>query len=693
MPDFLLEIGTEEIPARFLTETLTELGEKAAALLAAARLEHGALKTYGTPRRLVLFVAGVAEKQKPLVREIKGPPRRTAFDAQGRPTKAATGFARGQGIDVEALVVRPVGETEYVFAVKEEPGQPALQTLAEVCPRLITGLSFAKPMRWGDKELRFIRPIRWLVALYGDAVVDFSLDGLQPGRISRGHRFLSRGAVAVQNPADYFARMAENFVVVDPAERRQIIQEQLQALAAAACGAVPPDEQLLDDVVNLVEYPTAFCGGFPEKYLELPEAVLVTAMREHQRYFPVYGKDGRLLPRFIAVHNSAPEHTETIRKGNEQVLRARLADAAFFYHEDRLVSLSSRVEGLKKVVYQEELGTLYDKTRRLVALVQHLGMLLGVSPEEAEAASRAALLSKADLLTSMVYEFPELQGVMGREYALKDGEPEAVAAALYEQYLPRFAGDKLPETAPGRILSIADKIDNLVGCFGIGLIPTGSQDPYALRRQALGICHIVLEGGLRFSLSDLIHWVHAEYQGRLKRGAGEVLADLAEFFKQRLRVIFGERGVLPEVTEAVLAAGADDPDAAYRRAAALQDFLEEPGFFDLHTAYTRAANLSRGEPGGEPDPAHFVDPAERRLYEAVERLRPVVMEAVTGRRYRDALERLSTLREPVDAFFDAVLVMDENPVRRENRLALLQAVVRLVHQVADLTRIPALRKD
>ncbi|RJX19350.1 MAG: glycine--tRNA ligase subunit beta [Ammonifex sp.] len=687
MRDFLLEIGTEEIPARFLPGALVELADKAEALLAGERLGYSAVRTYGTPRRLVLFVTGIPEKQEALVQEVKGPPRQAAFDAAGQPTAAAVGFARSQGVDVGSLIFRGAGKTEYVFALKEEPGRPSPAVLAELCPRLITGLYFPRPMRWGDKELRFIRPIRWLTALYGDKVIDFNIDGLKSGRDSQGHRFLAAGAVPVKDPADYFKRLAAGFVIVDPAERRRIIWEQVERLAAAEKGLVRRDEELLDEVVNMVEYPTAFRGSFPEQYLDLPAAVLVTAMREYQRYFPVYGKNGRLLPRFIAVHNSTPEQTAAISAGNEQVLRARLADASFFYREDCSVPLASRVEGLKKVVFQEELGTMYDKTGRLGNLVKYLGSLLKVGPQDQKTLSRAAFLAKADLLTNMVYEFPELQGVMGREYALKDGESKAVAEALYEQYLPRFAGDVLPQTLPGRLLSIADKVDNLVGCFGMGLVPTGSQDPYALRRQALGICHIILDGGLPVSIADLIARAYREYGDRLKHGDHVVRDELLEFLHQRLRAVFGEQGIRPDVTEAVLAAGADDIHAARLRAEALQDFASKPSFEDVHTAYTRAANLSRGAPDTGPDPAYFTDPAEQKLYEIVTALRKETAPDLNKGDYRRVLQKLSGLRGPVDAFFDAVLVMDEDRTLRENRLALLRAAAELVRLVADLGKV------
>ena len=687
MKDFLLEIGTEDVPARFLTGVLAELGEKATAFLTEARLKYSAAKTYGTPRRLVLLAEKVAEVQEAQVYEVKGPPCKAAFDASGQPTRAAVGFAKSQGVDVSSLVVRPVGNAEYVFAIKEEPGRQASEVLAELCPRIISSLSFAKPMRWGDKELRFIRPIRWLVALYGDKVVDFTLDGVKSGRESRGHRFLSAGPVKVENPEDYFTKMAANFVMVDPAERRRVIWKEAEKLAALENGFIRKDEELLEEVVNMVEFPTVFCGSFLKEYLDLPEPVLTTPMREHQRYFPVYDAGGRLLPRFIAVHNSAPEHTPTIRAGNENVLRARLTDAAFFYREDLALRLAERVEGLKKVVYQEELGTMYDKTERLTNLVGYLGGVLKVKKEVQAAASRAAFLSKADLLTNMVYEFPELQGVMGKVYALKDGETPAVAEALYEQYLPRFAGDSLPETIPGRLLSIADKVDSLVGCFGIGLIPTGSQDPYALRRQAFGVCHIVLEGRLPLSLSGMISTAYREYGGKLKQDGAAVVGELLGFFQQRLKAIFSERGIASDVTDAVLAVGFDDIYAAWLRAEALQSFKDRPPFIDVYTAYTRAANLSRGVPEREPDPARFADSAEYRLYNAAVALREEISGDLKNRDYLKVLEKLSRLREPVDKFFDTVLVMDQDRTLRENRLALIKLVADLVRRVADLGRI------
>ncbi|ACX52825.1 glycyl-tRNA synthetase, beta subunit [Ammonifex degensii KC4] len=688
MRDFLLEIGTEEMPARLLSSILEDLREKAQELLREARLSYREIKTFGTPRRLVLLVKGLAEKQERLVREVKGPARRVAFDEEGKPTKAALGFARSQGVKVEDLVVRLVGDTEYVYAVKEEEGRPTPEVLRELCPRLITSLSFPRSMRWGDKKISFIRPIRWLLALYGEEVIPFELDGLKAGNVTRGHRFLSSAPVTVPSPEAYFQLMAENFVVVDPEERKKLILSQLEELAAREGGKVEADPELLEEVANLVEYATAFCGSFSPEFLRLPEAVLVTTMKEHQRYFPLRDKEGKLLPRFLAVHSSSPAHTEGIRKGNERVLKARLADASFFYREDLARPLADRVEGLKRVVYLEDLGTLYDKTLRLQELVAYLGNELGVDDATRKILARAAYLAKADLLTHMVYEFPELQGVMGREYALASGEDPAVAEALYEQYLPRFAGDALPQTMPGRILGLADKVDNLVGCFGLGLIPTGSQDPYALRRQALGIIHIITSASLSLSLSRLWEKAYQAYRGRLRLGLEEVLGSLRDFFAQRLRALWGEK-IRAEVIEAVLAVGFDDLNRAFLKTQALAAFCQDPAFPLLHTAYLRAVNILKGNlPEEKPDPSLFVHPAEQELYDTLVGLEEEVAPDLKRGDYFAVLQKLTRLHDPVARFFDGVLVMDENPALRANRLALLAWIVRLVREVGDISCIP-----
>ncbi|MFZ5648678.1 MAG: glycine--tRNA ligase subunit beta [Bacillota bacterium] len=688
MRDFLLEIGTEEMPARFVGPALEQLKDLAESLLKDKRIGFGRVQALGTPRRMAVYVAGLSESQESLVKEVKGPALKVAYNPAGEPTPAALGFARSQGIDIKDLVVKPVGPVEYVFAMKREEGRPTGAVLAEICPELVTGLHFPKPMRWGDLEFRFARPIRWIMALYGQDVVSFGLAGVESGRITYGHRFLSKGPIEITDPGDYFEKIRKAFVVADPAERKEIICRQVQQVAAAENGVAGKDEELLDEVNNLVEYPTAFSGSFDQSYLRLPKEVLVTAMREHQRYFPVTAPGGSLLPRFIAVRNGVSENIETVRAGNEKVLRARLADAAFFWDEDQKTPLEEKVPALKKIVWQESLGTVYDKVERIAYLALHITDKLGAG-EILPVVKRAAYLAKADLVTNMVYEFPELQGIMGREYALKSGESPDVARGIFEHYLPRFAGDILPSTTVGRILSLADKTDTLVGCFAIGIQPTGSQDPYALRRQALGICNIILDGELVLPVREIAARAYDGYSGKvsLKIDKESVLSDLEEFFRQRIRGLLIDRGYAYDIVDAVLAAGTDDILGVLMRVEALGRFREEPAFDAVITAYNRANNLTKKYAGTDVSPDLLQNPAEQDLYRSFVGVRQEVQNLLEKRDYSGALRQMAVLREPVDRFFEAVMVMVEDESIRDNRLALLKNVAGLASPLADLSKI------
>lgn len=685
--DYLLEIGVEEMPARFLKPALTELRENAAALFNEQRLPYKRLATYGTPRRIALYVEGLAVHQQPLEMEIKGPAVKVAYKPDGTPTRAAEGFARSQGVKVADLLKKPVGHVEYVFAVKRDPGRPALEVLPQAGISLISSLHFPKPMRWGDLEIRFARPIRWIVSLLGSDIVEFEFAGLKAGRTTCGHRFLSREAVTLMSAQEYFEKMRSNYVLVDPVERKQAIWRQVLEQARFAGGTVEKDEELLSEVNNLVEYPTALLGEFNKEYLRLPKEVLVTPMREHQRYFPVIGTDGKLLPKFIAIRNGTSEYLDIVRAGNEKVLRARLADADFFYKEDIKTSLADKVPALKKVVFQESLGTIYDKVVRIGVLAGFLAPEMGATEKEVKDTLRAAYLSKADLVTNMVFEFTELQGIMGKEYAMRSGEEPAVAEAIFEHYLPRFAGDQLPVTLPGKILSIADKIDNIVGCFAIGIQPSGSQDPYALRRQALGISHILLEGGFVVSLDKLIEAAYRGYEGKhqLKLNLTRVKEEVAEFFKQRLRGIFSDRGYSYDTIEAVLSVGFDNLSDTFLRLQALHNFRQNPAFGNLLTAFTRANNLSKNADVRPVDTSLLEDPSERELYESFLDIRQKVNEAKQD--YQAALAAIATMLEPLDNFFNSVMVMVEDEKLRVNRLALLAGLAGLVKRVADLGKI------
>ncbi|WP_347490609.1 glycine--tRNA ligase subunit beta [Desulfoscipio sp. XC116] len=689
--DFVLEIGVEELPARFLAPALAELERLAGQALQDNRLAYREIITCGTPRRITVFVRDVSENQQSLLQEVKGPAVKVAFNAEGEPTRAALGFAKSNGVQVEELVRKSVGPVEYVFAVKQEAGRSAVNVLTELVPTLIGGLHFPKPMRWGDLDMRFARPIRWLLCLFGGEVLPFSLSGLQSDRYTYGHRFLSSGRLAVAEAGAYFELMRGTHVIVDIDERRELIRRQVNEAAAREGGQAEIDADLLDEVANIVEYPTALCGSFDEDYLQMPEEVLITPMREHQRYFPVRGADGSLLSRFVAVGNSGSdqESIDIIRAGNEKVLRARLADAVFFWHEDLKTNLADRVEGLQKVVFQESLGTIYEKVQRITTLADLLAVRLGAGLQERGDTTRAAYLAKADLLTNMVYEFPELQGIMGREYALRQDEPHTVARAIYEHYLPRFAGDDLPETLPGRALSIADKADTLVGCFGVGIMPTGSQDPYALRRQALGICHIILDGELVLSLKEIIEQAYRGYAGRvqMKLTLEQVIAELEEFFRQRLRGLFIDRGLPYDTVDAVLAAGINDPAGTWLRGRALEKFRTDPAFEALLTAFTRAHNLAKKAAHDRVDPALFDSAAERELYQAFQSVSASAGVKIRERAYGAALSIIAQLQKPVDRFFNDVMVMVNDERVRDNRLALLQKISAFIGGMADLSKM------
>lgn len=681
--DLLLEIGTEEIPARFMPGILSQLKEIGGKKLADMRIGFSEIQTVGTPRRLALVVRGVDERQSDKESENRGPSVKIAFDASGNPTKAAQGFARGQGIDVDKLDVRD----GYVWAVVHEQGQPVIELLPSLLPDIITSLTFPKNMRWGDLDIRFVRPIRWLVALYGNEVIPFSVAEVESSNITRGHRFLSKGEIEVKSVDDYFAKLAENHVMVDQEVRRKVIREQVERIALNQGGKASIDEDLLEEVVYLVEYPTALCGRFEEEYLALPPEVIITPMREHQRYFPVIGNDGKLLPVFITVRNGGSDYIDIVRHGNERVLRARLADARFFFEEDKKVRLAERVNKLKTIVFQEGLGTLYDKTVRIRELASFIAQTVETSENELPDILRAAWLSKADLVTGMVYEFTELQGVMGREYALLNGENEAVAQAIFEHYLPRFSGDILPQSAAGRAISIADKMDNIVATFSRGLIPTGSQDPYALRRQALGIVNILVDAQYHLSLTALADKT-MDLLGITESGVRDKLvADIHEFFRLRIKNVLSDGEVRYDIIDAVMSAGTDDVYDTYLRAMALAKFSGASEMQKAVQAFTRAGNLAKSAVPVSVDASLFTTDAESELYVSYKNAKEAVGRAVAVMNYGEVLNAMADLAEPINKFFDTVMVMDKDEKIKNNRLALLKAVISLTTDFADLSKI------
>jgi glycyl-tRNA synthetase beta chain len=687
--DLLFEIGTEEIPARFMPSALEQLKNLAETGLALRRLNYQSLQVLGTPRRLALMVKNLDECQADIAEEVKGPAVKSAFDAEGKPTKAAEGFARGQGVRVADLLLRETAAGSYVFAVRRQVGRPAREVLPEFLLYLVNSLSFPKPMRWGYLEMRFARPIRWLVALYGEEEVKVEIGKVASGRSTRGHRFLGRQECSLAKPEDYRQVLADNFVIVDQAERRQEIWRQIIKLAAQENGWIKEDEDLLTEVTFLLEWPTAFTGDIEQKFLELPEEVVITPMREHQRYFPLYSKDGRLLPKFIAVRDGNDHQLAAVKSGNEKVLRARLADASFFYQEDLKEPLSAKVARLNPVMFQAGLGTMYQKMERIVSLSNYLAEQLELPEKTRADAMRCAHLAKADLVTGMVYEFPELQGIMGSYYAAHAGESAAVCQGIREHYKPRHAGDELPETPVGIVVAVADKIDNLTGCFAVGLIPTGSQDPYALRRQALGICHILLQIENNLSLRELIKTSYLAYASaaELKFPAKEVVAEVMSFFRQRIEAMMEEKGFKFDVVKAVLEGSWDNPIDVYYRCKALQAFREEEDFAALLTAFTRAANLAGKALVQGVDPAIFSERAELELYQRFSAIKKEADQRLMVRDYLEAFRLMASLWQPLDNFFAEVTVMTDKESVRNNRLALLKLISDYIGGIVNLSNI------
>ncbi|MFZ5946063.1 MAG: glycine--tRNA ligase subunit beta [Bacillota bacterium] len=687
MGNLLLEIGTEEIPAKFMPPALKQLKESAQQKLAELRLEYSRIETYGTPRRLVLEIRDLPQVQKDLVEEVKGPSAKVAFDAEGNPTKAAAGFARGQGVDVNDLTVKETESGAYVFALRKVAGQPVFQVLQELLPQLVLGINFPKPMRWGSYEVKYARPIRWIVSLFGEEVVDFQIADVQAGRTSRGHRFLGSQNIEIKNLDQYFKVMEDNYVIVDPNQRKDMIREQIKALADSINGQVEWDQGLLEEVVFLVEYPTALIGGFAERYLSIPKEAVITPMKEHQRYFPVLKDNGELLPKFITVRNGNKDNLTIVQAGNEKVLEARLADAKFFYDEDQKVKLEDYVNKLKTIVFQESLGTIYEKVERIHQAVGNISEMLKLDLSVKERALRAAYLSKADLVTNMVYEFPELQGIMGEKYALLSGEETVVAKAIFEHYLPRNAEDILPETLEGVLVSLADKIDTIAGCFAVGIEPTGSQDPYALRRQAAGICNIIIAKKLNLSLKSLINQALDNYQGKISVDRDKVSENIYKFFEQRVRNILSDANHRYDVTEAILAAGYDNLIETLGRAKGLDEVKGTANFKKLLTAFTRANNLAKKAETEEIKSEYLVDKVEQDLNQKLMVSKQEINRALTNNDYAGALSAVALLEESINAFFEGVMVMAEDTNVKNNRLAMLLNITKLVEPIADLTKI------
>ncbi|WP_301860893.1 glycine--tRNA ligase subunit beta [uncultured Megasphaera sp.] len=678
--DVLLEIGAEEIPAHYMPSILSQVHDLAERELTDAHISYEGIRTVGTPRRIALIVTGAAEKQADVSSKHKGPAVKIAYDADGKPTKAAMGFARGQKIAVEDLVV----EDGYVYANVTSVGADTASLLPDLLKGIITGLSFPKSMHWGSLDFHFVRPIRWIVALFGSDVVPFTIAGVTSGNVSRGHRFLGTGDFEIPSPAAYEETAKAHFLIVDPEERKQMILAGLQKLADEKGGTIIMDDDLLEEVVYLVEYPTALCGEFDRDFLKLPEAAIITPMKDHQRYFPMRDADGKLMNLFLTVRNGDDYHLETVQHGNERVLRARLDDAKFFFEEDKKKPLVDYVEKLKKIVFQDGLGTLYDKALRLQQITVFLNQKLDLGLDE-DLLKRASLLAKADLATQMVMEFTELQGVMGKEYALIDGENPDVAEAITEQYQPRFAGDVLPQTTMGKVLGLADKFDTITGMFSQGFIPTGSQDPFALRRQTIGVLNILMDAGWNLNCHEVFAFI-LQLLDVDDDKKGTIMAQLSDYFLLRLKNIFQDKGVDYHIIDCVLAADTLNAAEMDKRAQALTDsqFMSQD---TLLQAFTRVGNMVKDAEDTDVRPELFETEEEKALYSACQAMAVTLPQKYAVYDYAGVVDVLSEGVDAINKFLDNVLVMHENPEVKDNRMHLLTLVFSLIRPVGDIKKL------
>lgn len=684
--EFLLEIGTEEMPANYIAPALDNMEDLASSLLREERLEFSEIHCYATPRRLILHVADLSERQAALSREVVGPSKAVSFDpTTGQPTKAAIGFANSQGVDISELKIKKTQKGEYVYIIKMEEQKETDVILKELLPRLISSIRFPKMLRWDGSGLLFVRPIRWLMTIYNGEPVEFDYTGLKASDLSYGHRFMAPKPFKVKDFKSYKKFLEKSFVIIDQKERRRIIEDQLKTIAEKKRGKILEDEDLVNQAVYMVEYPYSVLGSFDSGYLSLPKELSINAMKEHQGYFSMIDKNGKLIPYFVSVCNIKTEDMGPIIRGNERVLAARLADAAFYFEKDKATRLDSLVEGLRGVIFQERLGTIYEKTQRILELSLYIyGIMGGVSLDKVK---RAAQLCKADLLTGVVREFPKLQGVIGREYALIQQEDEDVARAIDEHYLPRFAGDFFPASEIGAIIAVADKIDTIVGCFGVGLIPSGSEDPYALRRQGIGIIQVLIEKLQPVSLPDLIDRSMTLLEEKINRERDKIKMEVLHFLTQRMGYILSSKGIRYDLIDAVLSSRLDRPSDVYSRAIALSNASKDEGFDSLMTSFKRAINIIPKDFAYDLNLDKLREPAEKQLYDAYKAVEKKLSQTISKGRYKDLLKEISTLRGPIDNFFDKVLVMEKDLSTRYNRLALLSLIRSIFFQIADFSKI------
>ncbi len=694
MPQLLIEIGTEEIPAGYIEPALNAFADSLIQHLDQNRIDYGETRVFGTPRRLAVMVDDVAERQKTQSREFMGPPAQIAFDEHGLPTMAAKKFAEKNGISVNRLSVAETEKGRYVVARKTDPGQATRVILKNSLPALILSIPFPKTMRWSNLTIEFARPIHSILALLGDQAVSFAVGDIKSNRYTFGHRFLHPKKIKLSNSGQYLPALQDAWVIADIHQRRELMKQQMAEAVKRINGRVLPDAELVDIVTQLIEYPATILGTFEDHFLELPREVLITAMREHQRYFAVVAPDNRMMPYFLAVNNTLAKDMDLVKRGHERVLKARLEDARFFFKTDLKVSLEGMTKKLKSVLFQANLGSVYDKVNRVRTVSKKLADYLQLDSETAGYLDRAALLSKSDLVSQMVNEFPKLQGIMGRIYAQSAGDAEMSAQAIEEHYRPIYSGGPLPETVPGALLSIAEKIDTICGCFLIGLTPSGASDPYALRRQGIGLLQIIIERGFALAINELIQMSLSTFNDiKPHTTSEEASSQVVAFLMQRLAHILESEGISKDAVAAVIAVSESDtlPIIA-KKAQSLERLKKEPEFSTLAIGFKRVVNIIRkadpADTGIVPvDPALFEYEAEKTLFNMFDSIREQVTQLLKEGKIDEAFTAVSTLRTPVDRFFDDVLVMTDDAALRRNRLALLNQISRLFALLADFSRI------
>lgn len=687
MSELLLEIGTEEIPSDYLENGLKELKRLAELYLKDNRIEiEGGLHTYGTPRRLVLVGKAIADTQEDTIQEIIGPPQKAAFDEEGNPTKAAFGFAKKQGVSVDELQLLETPKGVYLYIKRKMPGRFTITILSEVLPKLIANIPWPKSMRWGSEEFSFVRPIHWILALFNGNIIPFEVAGITSGTQTRGHRFMAPQSMEIEGLEDYLQKMNESSIIIDQKEREDRVEKAVITAAKTVSGLPVIDPELLFTVTNMVEFPSAICGGFDKAFLALPDPVLITAMKEHQRYFSVRDHEGNLMPNFVAVNNTIARDESIVRKGHERVLQARLADANFFFKEDRKRLLEDRLEDLKTVIYQAELGTSFDKVQRFTRLAEYLTEQ--IIPEKIHDVGLVAKLCKCDLVTEMVTEFPSLQGVMGKEYARLDGYPEDICIAISDHYLPIQAESQLPESLIGSIVGIADRLDTIVGFFSMGLEPDGTADPYALRRQALAIIRIVRDKKIAISFKNFIHKSASILNETISFDQKEVEDSVSNFIKNRFKNLLLSEGITQDFIEAVISIDFNFLHQVEKKIEALQRFRDiSKDFETLAIAFKRIINIGKGfEETYSVNPDLFEHKSEEGLWKTFQLVKDEAKREIDRENYFEALSIISRIIKPVDEFFSEVMVMAEDRRIKENRLRILKSLHQFFLQVADFSK-------